>query len=47
MSVLPFYGLLSNHAIFIWKVLYFLPTVTALYVGLRLKVGLYMGNGVI
>lgn len=28
-------------------VLYFVPSVTVLYVGLGLKVGLYMGNGVI
>lgn len=45
MNVLPLRSFLNS--LFIWMVLYFLPTVTALYVGLRLKVGLYMGNGVI
>lgn len=31
-------GLFSNHVFFIWIVFYFLPIITALYMGLRLKV---------
>lgn len=39
--------LLSNHPVFIWMVLYFHSTTTALYVGLGLKVGLRVGSSVI
>lgn len=38
---------LSNHPVFIWMVLYFQSTATALYVGLGLKVGLCVGSSVI
>lgn len=40
-------GPFSDHMVFIWMVLYFRSTVTALYVGLRLKVGLHVENAVI
>lgn len=40
-------ALFSDHTVFMWMLLYFGSTVPALYVGLRLKVGLHVENAVI